>query len=603
MKMANMHYSSDRSSGSRRTENPPRRYNSDARPNSGTREVSDKVKRPAGRTSGHPGQEYTPSGRSNASYGSLNAYSNRSEGSYRSDESRRVDGLRRADGSRRPSESRRVDGSYQTDRSRRTDGSYRKPNPQSKGSGRPQNARKRRRKSSIKVLLLIMMILVVVGICWGASRLFGSESGKDRFVENVYINGVSLAGYTKQEGYATMEEIRDDWLNTNYALTYAGKTWDFSPSNFDAIVDFSGQLEQAWNFGHVGDTSTRKKVVQSLLTHPVYLTSEFTYDESALDAFIEQLASEIDAEATDAEITLTAEKPITTRESQNGLKLDVEATKANLMSLIETGTGDTKLPVEEVVPAVSSEDINMQLVSKFSTDVSFRNSSSRSNVRLSLNYFNALAVYPGDQISFNTVVGPRTEEAGFKKAPEYAGNETVEGVGGGVCQASTTLYDAIIMAGMEIVERHPHSMTVSYVEPSQDAAVEYGSKDFVFRNDTEHAIYIYTEVTAETATVLIYGTRPEYHYRLESVVLSEEPSTRVRYENDTEGKYVYYTTDTPYLYKKGHGSCSSEGWVVFYDWDTKQEVSREQESKDGYRAGFNVYYKGVHDPVGIITEY
>ena len=105
------------------------------------------------------------------------------------------------------------------------------------------------------------------------------------------------------------------------------------------------------------------------------------------------------------------------------------------------------------------------------------------------------------------------------------------------------------------------------------------------------------------ATVTIYGTRPEYHYRLESVLISEEPSTRVRYEDDESGKYVYYTTDPPYLYKEGRGSCRSEGWVVAYDWETKEEVSRVQESNDSYRAGVNVYYRGVHSPVGSITEY
>ena len=118
----------------------------------------------------------------------------------------------------------------------------------------------------------------------------------------------------------------------------------------------------------------------------------------------------------------------------------------------------------------------------------------------------------------------------------------------------------------------------------------------MFRNDTAHPIFIYTKVTKELASVTIYGTRPEYHNVLESVVLHKEPSNRVGYQDDVDGKHVFYTTDQPVLYKEGLGSCESEGWIVSYDWETKQEVSRVQVNHDIYSAGVNVYWRGVHDP-------
>ncbi|MBR6891524.1 MAG: VanW family protein, partial [Clostridia bacterium] len=290
--------------------------------------------------------------------------------------------------------------------------------------------------------------------------------------------------------------------------------------------------------------------------------------------------------------------------SKNGVELDRERTQDNLAALIETGEGPTALPVEPLLPAVTSDNMEMKVMAKFSTDVTFRGSDSRSNVATALSFFNGYVVYPGDTCDFNAVVGPRTIGRGFKEAPEYAGNEKVKGVGGGVCQASTTLYDALIMADMTILQRSSHNMTVSYVEPSQDAAVEYmaGGKNLVFRNDTEHAIYIYTNVDRENATVTIYGTRPKYHYELISVIVEQHKSERVRYEYDYSGKYVYYVTDPPKLKTEGHGSCQSEGWVVAYDWDTKQEVSREQISYDAYVAGMNVYWKGVHDSKGNVVN-
>lgn len=535
--MANMNYSSGRSSGSHRSDIPPRRREM------GSRDYGAYSERNASRD-----RYYNDAGMSRNSASNRNAAPNR-----------------------RPS------------------------NPPRGQQGR-RPARRVKKKNPVKWLLLIGVL--VIAIIFFVRLFSGGGSGEDRFVANVYINGVSLAGYTREEGSAIMEKTKNERLNTEYILTHGDKKWSFTPADMNAQLDFEPLLGQAWNFGHVGDSKSRKQIVAALEKSPAYLNTELVYDEAALDAFLQRIAAEVAVEPVNAEVTLTAEKPVITRQSQNGYELNIETAKQNLISLIETGSGDTELPIDEVIPEISSSGLEMDVVVEYTTDVSFRNAASTHNVRQALNYFNAMAVYPGDEISFNTVVGPRTEAAGFKKAPEYAGNETVEGVGGGVCQASTTLYNAVIRAGMEIIERHRHSMTVVYVYPSQDAAVEYGDdgKDFIFRNDTDHTIYIYTDVTSETATVTIYGTKPEYRYHLESVIINEEKSDRVRYENDTSGKHVYYTTDPPVLKAEGKGSCLSQGWLIAYDWETDQEVFRKQVSSDPYRPGVSVYWRGVHSP-------
>lgn len=447
-------------------------------------------------------------------------------------------------------------------------------------------------------------MLIAVG--FGVWKIVGDvrESSVDRFVDNVYVNGVCLTGYTYEEGLAMMERVRDERLNTTYTLTCGSETFSFTPTDFDAQMDIDQEMEYAWNLGHVGSRADRKEIIKNLRETPVSFNSVLVYDEEALEDYVETLADALAIEPVDAEVAVTETKPVIVRASSNGRKLDKEKTQENLVSLIETGEGTTSLPVEEVLPSIVSDDMEMKVVAKFSTDVSFRGSDSRSNVRQALSYFNGYVVNPGDVCDFNEVVGPRTTGRGFKEAPEYAGNELKKGVGGGVCQASTTLYNAAVMANMTILERSNHSMTVSYVKPSQDAAVEYGvdGKDFIFRNDTGHAIYIYTNVDKENATITIYGTRPEYHYELISVIVEEQKSERRRYDYDYSGKYVYYTTDAPKLKTEGRGSCHSEGWIVAYDWDTKQEVSREQVSYDMYRAGVNVYWRGVHDAKGNIID-
>jgi len=451
--------------------------------------------------------------------------------------------------------------------------------------------------------------VVLGGGALGVSRLVNRvrEAGVERFLDNVYVGGVALAGYTRDEGYAVMEQVRSERLNTTYRLTYGADSWDFTPADFGANYEYDEQMELAWNLGHVGDRADRRQVQRALAQTPAEFECPLSYDTQALDAFIDRLYDEIYVAPVDAEVAVTETKPVIITASRNGVALDREKARENLTALIETGEGSTALPVDDILPNIASDDMEMKVIAKFSTDVSFRGHDSRANVGLALSFFNGYVVNPGDTCDFNAVVGPRTLGRGFREAPEYAGNEKIKGVGGGVCQASTTLYDAVIMANMTILERHNHNMTVSYVEPSQDAAVEYGSngsdgKNFVFRNDTEHAIYIYTNVDRENATVTIYGTRPEYHYELVSVIKDEQKSTRRRYEYDMTGKYVYYITDKPKLKTEGHGSCHSEGWLVAYDWDTKEEVSREQISFDSYVAGMNVYWRGVHDEKGNVVD-
>ena len=278
----------------------------------------------------------------------------------------------------------------------------------------------------------------------------------------------------------------------------------------------------------------------------------------------------------------------------------MEAAKKLICELIENGDGETELPLLPIEPAVSSDaaEGGLNVIVEYKTDTTFRRTAARKNISKALSYFNALAVYPGETVSFNDIVGPRTEFRGFFKAAEYVGNTSQEGYGGGVCQASSTLYGAMMLAGMDIIERHNHSMTVSYVEPSLDAAVtDTDYKDFVFRNNTDHAIYIYTNVNREFATVTVYGNRPDYRYELSSKILRQDAECSfTSYLPDEEGKHCYYTTET-FLHTAGHPALESEGWIIAYDWETGEQVKRSQLSYDIYESGTNIYWRGIHDPV------
>lgn len=470
------------------------------------------------------------------------------------------------------------------------------------GYGRPSPYRRSANRRQRLMLFLILLACLVTALIYGIRLITTVGVGEPVYINNVYVNDMSFVGYTKEEGITLALEQEEQWRNQRFTLTYLDHRWELARTDVGADIDYESQMELAWNIGHVGNIFERMRVIEGAAKNPIYLQGEITYDESKINAFLDQICSDIDVDAVEPLVVPDENAPVVVQEAQTGLKVDRELLREQVLSLIETGNGDTSVPVETVFPEGTSDDASFQMIAQFSTDITFRNSASRSNVRIALDAFNGVIVNPGERLSFNDIVGPRTEENGFKMATEFAGDTTTLNYGGGICQASSTLYNALTTSGMTIVERHPHSMTVSYVDPSRDAAVEYGTKDLVFQNDSDYPIYIYTSVDTEWATVTIYGHSPEYFYQLETVMITEDvPSTRKVTIEDTEGTYVYYKDDLPVLQSEGKPGCVSQGWVVSYDWETQQEVTRAQVSQDTYRPGASVYYVGVHDRPAMFT--
>lgn len=551
--------------------------------------------------------------------GQTGAYRSRSGSSRPSDPYRRPDSARpRPAGQGRPSPAgstpprsagaRRPTGSYNGGRNpqrpRGASDSRGRQDPRRPVSRAPQGSAPRRpavqhkrprRKRKISFFAFVVLACVLFAAIYAIRLVSIVGVGTPTFIKNVYIGDVSLAGLTLEQGTARLAEIEESWRSEVYTLTYLDRSWDFSRAMVDADVNYEACVDRAWNLGHVGSVFQRKRDIETYARDPIHLPVQVSYDEAKLEAFIDEICAAIDVDAVDAVVVPDVNQPIVVAESQTGLKVNRDQLKQQLDALITSDEADTALPVETVFPAVNSDDVSFQVIAQFTTDVSFRNRSSRTNVRIALDAYNGLSVLPGQSCSFNEIVGPRDQEHGFKQATEFVGDTTTLGWGGGVCQASTTLYNALIQAGMTIDTRFQHSMTVSYVEPSLDAAVSYPRKDLVFTNNTDYTIYIYTSVTDEEATVTIYGHRPDYRYVLESLVIEENvPSTRETEVEDTEGVKAYYT-DERVLHSKGKPGCKSQGWLVAYDWDTGAEVSRTMVSDDNYQPGATVYYVGVHD--------
>lgn len=201
------------------------------------------------------------------------------------------------------------------------------------------------------------------------------------------------------------------------------------------------------------------------------------------------------------------------------------------------------------------------LRAEFSTDYGKSSEERKHNIRLAAKSLNNALIDVNGEFSFNRHVGARTEKRGYKSAKIIVNGEFTEGVGGGVCQVSTTLYNAALLAGLKITEAHAHSLAVSYVKPSFDAMVNSGSADLRFINATHNPIVINAFADGKTLTVKIYGEPMREKYERKSVVVKEiEPEYSVI--KDTAGEYPDLYSGERKIIKYGKKGLISEGYIV-----------------------------------------
>ena len=227
---------------------------------------------------------------------------------------------------------------------------------------------------------------------------------------------------------------------------------------------------------------------------------------------IEKIHNEIYKEPVDAYYTTN---PFTVYPSENGLdfKISVEEAKNLIASEVKE---EYTIPLKTLYPSVTTSMIGTEAfpdqLASFSTNYNTRDTDRTTNLRLAANKVNGTVLMPGETFSYNKVVGQRTIAAGYKEAPIYVNGQVVDGLGGGICQISSTLYNAVIYANLDIVTRSNHQFVPSYVTASRDATVVYGATDFQFKNNRKYPIKIMCSVSGGVASVRIFGLKQDDDY-------------------------------------------------------------------------------------------
>ena len=300
---------------------------------------------------------------------------------------------------------------------------------------------------------------------------------------------------------------------------------------------------------------------------------------------LQAMADEISSEALPTRYDIATG---TVLEGQMGVTVDLEAAQY-LLEAVEEGER-VKLPAEVTYPKMTAEELEAllfrDLLSTATTSVS-GTSVRKGNVRLSGELVNGTILNHGDVFDYNRIVGERTEERGFGKASAYRNGETVQELGGGICQTSSTIYYAVLLANLEIVDRANHRYTPGYIEMGMDATVSWDGPEFRFRNDTGYPIRIEVAYEKDKLTVNIYGTKLDDTY----VVMTSEITSTTPY-NTVYEETMDLSWGTKKVKQSGYTGYKVTSYRNVYDGDGNL-ISKNIESKSVYSSRDEIVLVGI----------
>jgi len=368
---------------------------------------------------------------------------------------------------------------------------------------------KKKKNGKIRKILLSLIIIIVAVSLVNAVDIYRN---RDKILPGVSALGVELEGLKREEAREILQPIATKMIDSHRILVFEDKEFKFIPhKELDAFIDLNRVVEDTYAIARTGNIFKRIKdrIVVWRKGYEVPFQAEFNLQK--FEDFQNRISFQINRMPRDAYVE--GNRII---ESRIGAKLDLERFKEEINKTL-INLDDEKyilnIPVITVEPKITTQNILTELaingeLGAYSTSLENKEENTIYNIILASEVINGILVKPQEIFSFNKYVGPAEKVDGYKESTIIANGVFVNGYGGGICQVSSTLYNALLLANLPIVERYNHSVygeATKYVPLGQDAAIFYGFKDLKFKNNSDHAIVIFSKVFRDTIKVSIFG--------------------------------------------------------------------------------------------------
>ena len=347
-------------------------------------------------------------------------------------------------------------------------------------------------------------------------------------MNGIYFDDIDMSGKTYDEAVKLIRDKVRSMSEANITLnSIGGNSVSVTAQELGLTWDDTNMVADALYVGRSGNIVERYKERKDLEHDRKVYPINVEFDRATVEAIVNEQGDRYNVEAKNATLS-KADGDFVVTPGTKGEKIDANASVSRIMSNLDNFTGSDltiDMVVVEDIPKATAEDLEKihDVIGRYKTSFKTSNADRSGNVRNGTRLVNGTVLLPGDSFSMYQTVSPFTEENGYYLAGSYLNGMVVESLGGGICQVSSTLYNAVLRAELQVDERHNHSMIVSYVDLSSDAAISGTSKDFKFTNNTEYPIYIEGITTEDKQVVFtIYGveTRPsnrEVSYESEKI--------------------------------------------------------------------------------------
>lgn len=449
------------------------------------------------------------------------------------------------------------------------------------------NKKARLRRKRRLVLAGIASLLCFVGVLLGLfiSRYqYVHQVDENIICDNIYIGQTKVSGMTKEQAKTAVEKKTEEYGQIILTMKAGGQSADaaFQELGLD-IKDIDRLVKKALSYGKDGSIWKRYGQMKKLEEEKLVIDVEFQLNADQAAGVIEEKTAPLKTGAVDATIA-RSENGFEITDGKAGETVDVTASIQKIQAYLNDDWNHQAAALEMVVeqeqPRIKREDLEsiQDELSSYSTDAGY--GSRVTNLKRGAELLNGTVLMPGEELSVLEKTLPYTEENGYVNGGAYENGEVVQSIAGGICQVSSTLYNAVLYAELEVTQRSAHSMSVSYVKPSRDAAVAEGVKDFKFKNNYSTPIFIEGYIDGNgTLQFHIYGKE------------TRDAGRSVEYESEVLEKIEYtkkYVEDSD----SAIGSMNEKGtaingktarlWKVIYE--NGNEVSRDVINNSTYRA-------------------
>lgn len=468
------------------------------------------------------------------------------------------------------------------------------------GSARSPESRVARRKKvrdswwAGPVSAALVCVLVVIGM-YAGDRLGDYREflrrralvDRQTFYSGLTIDGVDVSDMDFATALAHFQALDQQHRSAYFVeLTFGNQRWTLEEDDFGYRSDYRQILESAWAVGRYGSFEERYTAASRAAGEwSRNYTITRTIDKNRLLNALTPIATELTQPGTNAQVTgfSTARLTFSFKDGTMGYIVDAGELMQKVLDKVAQGGGELPIVRKEVPPPMTAEELSKLFgkISSATTNASFSDSNRLTNIKLACKAIHGMAIQPGETFSFNKALGERTTKKGYKPAGALENGMHTKQVGGGICQVSSTLFNAVAKADLQIVERSPHSIPSVYVDLGKDAAVNWPNQDFKFKNNGLYPVYIVASLSKDKkVTFSIYGKL------LADGVSIKVVSKKTGTTNPGPDKYIVDASLMPgeqVVVEEARKGYTAETYRVYYDANGK-EFDRKRLFRSTYRS-------------------